>query len=141
MSQDNIFQEIDEELRSDRMRALWRRFGPFVIGAAVAVVVIVAVNEGWTWYHANNAAQSSDELYAAFDAIDGGDLAAAQTHGHSHAATLARRLVQRRADMKRADQRRQLERQLGMGVHAQSPRKVAARGTQRASLHIAVGLP
>lgn len=79
MSQDNIFQEIDEELRSDRMRALWRRFGPFVIGAAVAVVVIVAVNEGWTWYHANNAAQSSDELYAAFDAIDGGDLAAAQT--------------------------------------------------------------
>lgn len=79
MSQDNIFQEIDEELRSDRMRALWRRFGPFVIGAAVAVVVIVAVNEGWTWYHANNAAKSSDELYAAFEAIDGGDLAAAQT--------------------------------------------------------------
>ena len=79
MSQDNIFQEIDEELRSDRMRAMWRRFGPFVIGAAVAVVAIVAVNEGWTWYHANNAAQSSDELYAAFEAIDGGDLASAQT--------------------------------------------------------------
>ncbi|HEY8577498.1 MAG TPA: tetratricopeptide repeat protein [Devosia sp.] len=79
MSQDNIFREVDEELRSDRMRALWRRFAPFVIGAAVAVVAVVAVNEGWTWYHSNNAAQSSDELYAAFDAIEGGDLAAAQT--------------------------------------------------------------
>ncbi len=79
MSQDNIFQEIDEELRSDRMRALWRRFGPYVIGAAVAVVALVAVNEGWSWYHANNAAQSSDELYAAFDLIDGGDLPAAQS--------------------------------------------------------------
>jgi hypothetical protein len=79
MSQENIFQEIDEELRSDRMRALWRRFAPYVIGAAVGVVVLVAVNEGWTWYHANNAAQSSDELYAAFELIDGGDLAAAQT--------------------------------------------------------------
>ncbi|KRA53007.1 tetratricopeptide repeat protein [Devosia sp. Root635] len=78
MSQDNIFREVDEELRSDRMRALWRRFAPYVIGAAVGVVAIVAVNEGWTWYHANNAAQSSDELYAAFDAIDGGDLASAQ---------------------------------------------------------------
>jgi hypothetical protein len=61
------------------MRALWRRFSPYVIGAAVGVVVLVAVNEGWTWYHANNAAQSSDELYEAFDLIDGGDLAAAQT--------------------------------------------------------------
>ncbi|UJW85709.1 tetratricopeptide repeat protein [Devosia sp. SL43] len=78
MSQDNIFREVDEELRSDRMRALWRRFAPFVIGAAVLVVLAVAVNEGWTWYHSNNAAQSSDELYAAFDAIDGGDLASAQ---------------------------------------------------------------
>lgn len=79
MSEDNIFREVDEELRSDRMRALWRRFAPYVIGAAVGVVAIVAFNEGWTWYHANNAAQSSDELYAAFDLIDGGDLPAAQS--------------------------------------------------------------
>mgnify|MGYP003667373897 CR=1 FL=1 len=79
MAEDNIFREVDEELRSDRMRALWRRFAPYVIGAAVGVVAIVAVNEGWSWYHANNAAQSSDELYAAFALVDGGDLAAAQT--------------------------------------------------------------
>ena len=79
MAQDNIFREVDEELRSDRMRALWRRFAPFVIGAAVAVVAIVAVNEGWTWYHSNNAAASSDELYKAFDLVEGGDLAAATT--------------------------------------------------------------
>lgn len=78
MSQDNIFREIDEELRSDRLRALWRRTMPYVIGAAIGVVAIVAVNEGWTWYHSNSAAQSSDELYAAFDLIDGGDLVAAQ---------------------------------------------------------------
>ena len=79
MSQDNIFREVDEELRSDRMRNFWRRFAPYIIGAAVLVVVGVAANEGWTWYHANNAAKSSDELYAAFDLADGGDMAAAQT--------------------------------------------------------------
>ncbi|WP_052726271.1 tetratricopeptide repeat protein [Devosia epidermidihirudinis] len=78
MSQDNIFREVDEELRSDRMRSFWRRFAPYVIGAAVAVVALVAVNEGWTWYHSNNAAQSSDELYKAFDLVDGNDLPAAQ---------------------------------------------------------------
>ncbi|WP_108397806.1 tetratricopeptide repeat protein [Devosia submarina] len=79
MSQDNIFREVDEELRSDRMRALWRRFAPYVIGAAIAVVALVAVNEGWTWYHSNNAAASSDELYKAFDLIEAGDLAGATT--------------------------------------------------------------
>jgi hypothetical protein len=78
MSQDNIFREVDEELRSDRMRAFWRRFAPYILGAAVGVVLIVAINEGWTWYHSNNAAQSSDELYAAFELVDGGDLAGAQ---------------------------------------------------------------
>jgi len=77
MSQDNIFREVDEELRGDRMRAFWRRFAPFVIGAAVLVVLAVAVNEGWSWYHSNSAASSSDELYAAFDLVDGGDLAGA----------------------------------------------------------------
>jgi len=79
MSQDNIFREVDEELRSDRMRAFWRRFAPYIIGAAVAVVVVVAVNEGLAWYNSSNSAKSSDELYAAFDLIDGGDLPAAQT--------------------------------------------------------------
>ncbi|WP_127754346.1 tetratricopeptide repeat protein [Devosia sp. 1566] len=79
MSQDNIFREVDEELRSDRMRAFWRRFAPYILGAAVGVVLIVAINEGWSWYQSSNAAQSSDELYAAFDLADGGDLAAAQT--------------------------------------------------------------
>ena len=78
MSQDNIFREVDEELRSDRMRALWRRFAPYVFGAAAAVVLIVAFNEGWTWYHSNNAAQSSDELYQAIGLADGGDIAGAQ---------------------------------------------------------------
>lgn len=76
MAEDNIFREVDEELRSERMRTLWRRVAPFVIGAAVAVVALVAVNEGWNWYTNSQAARSSDELYAAINAGD--DLASAQ---------------------------------------------------------------
>lgn len=76
MSEDNIFREVDEELRSERMRELWRRIAPFVIGAAIAIVALVAVNEGWSWYTNSQAARSSEELYAALDAGD--DLALAQ---------------------------------------------------------------
>lgn len=78
MSQDNIFREVDEELRSDRMRALWRRFAPFVIGGAVAIVLLVAANEGWSWYSNSRSAEASQELYAALDTAENGDLAGAQ---------------------------------------------------------------
>jgi hypothetical protein len=78
MSNENIFNEIDEELRSDRMRALWRRFAPFVIGGAVAIVVLVAANEGWSWYTNSQSAAASEQLYSALDAAEAGDLAAAQ---------------------------------------------------------------
>ena len=74
MSNENIFREIDEELRTDRMRALWRRFAPFVIGGAVAIVALVAINEGWSWYTNSQSAAASEELYAAFDAAEAGNL-------------------------------------------------------------------
>lgn len=96
MSNETIFREVDEELRGDRLRAFWKRFGPYVIGAAVAVIVIVAVNEGWTWWQNSNSARASDEFYAALELAEGGDLAAAQgaldqvaAKGHGGYPTLA----------------------------------------------------
>ncbi len=76
MSQDSIFSEIDEELRSDRMQNLWRRFGPWVIGGAVLIVVLVGANEGWRWYQSDISARSSDQFYEAFDLINAGDMEA-----------------------------------------------------------------
>ena len=78
MSDDTIFSEVDEDLRADRMRQLWRRFGPWLLGAAVLVVLLVAVNEGWRWYRDSVAAASSDKLYAAMDLLDSGDIVGAQ---------------------------------------------------------------
>ena len=71
MSNETIFREVDEELRGDRLRNLWRRFGPYVIGAAVAIVLLVAVNEGWSWWQGSQAAAASDKFYAALEIADG----------------------------------------------------------------------
>lgn len=78
MSDDVIFREVDDELRSDRMRNLWRTFGPWVIGAAVLIVLLVAANEGWRWYQNSVASDSSQTFYEAFELADDGDLAGAQ---------------------------------------------------------------
>lgn len=78
MSNDTLLREVDEELRRDRMRKLWRQSAPFIIGAAVAVVVLVAGYEGYQWWTDSNSSRSSDQFYAAATAADGADLEAAQ---------------------------------------------------------------
>ena len=73
MSNETIFSEVDEELRRDRLRA---RSGaasaPGSSRAAVAVVLAVAINEGWSWWQNSNAARSSDEFYAALELAENG---------------------------------------------------------------------
>lgn len=78
MSQDNIFREVDEELRRERVRKLWRRFAPYVIGAAIGVVLIVAINEGWSWYRDTNSARASDQYFSALELLEKGDVAGGQ---------------------------------------------------------------
>jgi hypothetical protein len=46
----DIFREIDEELRQEKLEKLWRAYGRYIIVGAVAVVVIVAGVAGWQQY-------------------------------------------------------------------------------------------
>ncbi len=78
MSNDTIIREVDEELRRDRLRNFWRHGGPWVIAAAVLIVLGVAGYEGWTWWTKNQAAKSSDQFYAAAEIADGTDFNAAK---------------------------------------------------------------
>lgn len=54
----DVFREVDEDLRNEQMTRLWKRFGPYLIGAAVLVVAVVAGYKGWNWYTANRAAEA-----------------------------------------------------------------------------------
>lgn len=69
MSDDSFFREVDEELRQDRAKALWKRYGLYIIGAAVAVV---AITGGWRFYQhtvESNANASGDRFLAALELI------------------------------------------------------------------------
>ncbi len=43
----DIFNEVDEEVRRDRMMAVWRRYGAYIVAAAVVLVLAVGGYEGW----------------------------------------------------------------------------------------------
>ena len=46
----DIFREIDEELRQEKAEKVWRTYGEYVIGGAIAEVVAVAGYNGWQQY-------------------------------------------------------------------------------------------
>ena len=44
----DIFDEIDEDLKRDQMQLLWARYGRIVIAAVAAIVLLVALRQGYT---------------------------------------------------------------------------------------------
>jgi hypothetical protein len=72
---ETFIREVDEELRRDQLKALWKRFGPAFIGVCVLVVVITAGYRGWIWWHERQAAQAGDRFLAALEQIQSGNSA------------------------------------------------------------------
>lgn len=65
---DNFIREVNEELRSDAATAIWKKYGKFIIGGAVAIVVGVAGNVAFKEYTAKQAAASGDIFLEALTA-------------------------------------------------------------------------
>lgn len=91
---DSFISEVSEEVRRDRMFALWKRFGPLVIGAVVAVVAAAGVKT-YLDHQADVSARSAGGALLA--AADGTPAQAAEAltaladqTDHEGAATLAR---------------------------------------------------
>ena len=61
----DIFDEINEELRQDRMTALWQRYGKYVIAFVVAVVAGVSLTQGYGYYTQQRDARSADVFFNA----------------------------------------------------------------------------
>ncbi|CAG1015543.1 MAG: tetratricopeptide repeat protein [Rhizobiaceae bacterium] len=60
MSDDSFIREVNEELRQDQAKALWDRYGPFVLGIAVAVVLVTAGWVAWDYWTTSRANKSGD---------------------------------------------------------------------------------
>ncbi len=52
----DIFHEVDEEVRRERLKKLWQRYGNYIAAACVAVVVAVGAWRGYEWWQGQRAA-------------------------------------------------------------------------------------
>jgi hypothetical protein len=54
----DIFQEVDEEVRREKLQQLWTRYGNLIIAACVLVVVAVGAWRGYEWWQMKKAGES-----------------------------------------------------------------------------------
>lgn len=64
----DIFQEVEEDLRRERLKGIWDRFGIYVILAAVLIVVGTAGWRGYEAWQTSTARANGDALSAALTA-------------------------------------------------------------------------
>ena len=72
MSDDSFIREVEEELRSDRLKGFWDRFGTYIIAAAVIVVIATAAWTGYEYYTESRANASGDRFLAALNLANEG---------------------------------------------------------------------
>ena len=74
----DIFREVDEELKQEHYKKLWKKFGPTVIGVVVVIVAAVGGYQAWQAWDLDRRLDESDRYAAALALQDSGSLGAAE---------------------------------------------------------------
>jgi len=75
----DIFQEVDEEVRREKLQQLWERHSNLIVALALLIVLGVAGWRGYDWWETKKAAEAGTEFEAAVLLAEGGKQAEAQT--------------------------------------------------------------
>ena len=76
----DIFREVDEEVRRERLEQLWKRYGNYITAAALVALACVGAWRGYVYWEERKAAEAG----AAYEAASG--LADAGKHSEAEAA-------------------------------------------------------
>jgi len=66
----DIFHEVEEDLRRDQAAALWKKYGNYIIGGALVLVLAVAAQWGWKEYSTRKQLQASADFLSAATIAD-----------------------------------------------------------------------
>ena len=67
---ESFFREVSEDLRNERFRQLWERFGVYLIGLVVLLLLGTAAYVGYDYWQSQRAARSGDQFLAALQLAD-----------------------------------------------------------------------
>jgi hypothetical protein len=68
----DIFREVEEDVRRERLEKLWKQYGDYVIAGVAVIVVGIAGYKLWQHYEAQQLAKASAAYSAAIEMSDNG---------------------------------------------------------------------
>ncbi|MCW8835973.1 MAG: tetratricopeptide repeat protein [Rhodospirillales bacterium] len=75
---DSFIREVDEELRNEQMRKLWKTYGSYVIGTVTLIILVVAGYQGWRTWDMNTRTELGERFASAERMAVQGQAAAAK---------------------------------------------------------------
>ena len=78
MSDESLFREVDEEVRQDQFKKIWKQYGNYFTGMAVLVVLLVAGFKGWQYWQVSQSEKAAKVFAAAVKMAEEGKTADAQ---------------------------------------------------------------
>ena len=63
----DVFQEVDEELREEKYKSIWRKFRYYVIGGLILFILGIATNAFWKDYNLKEINERSDRFFTAIE--------------------------------------------------------------------------
>jgi hypothetical protein len=73
----DIFREVEEEVRRDRLEKIWKQYGDYIVAAAALVILAAAAFRLWNVYEARERAAASIRYQAAQQLLQAGQSRAA----------------------------------------------------------------
>ncbi len=78
MSDNSFFREADEAVRHDKFKALWDKYGVYILVGATLIIASVAGYKGWTYWQERRAQDAGAEFTQALTLETGNDEAKAR---------------------------------------------------------------
>ena len=75
----DIFQEVDEEVRRERLEKLWKQYGNYFIALCILIVAAVGAWRGYEWWQNKKAVESGAAFEAAMTLAEAGKHQEAET--------------------------------------------------------------
>lgn len=73
----DIFQEVEEEVRKEQYAKLWKKYGVYIVAAAVGLVIAVAGYQAWGYFERQARIEDSQRYAAAMALLESGETQAA----------------------------------------------------------------
>ncbi|MDA7945984.1 MAG: tetratricopeptide repeat protein [Hyphomicrobiaceae bacterium] len=72
MSDDSLFREVDEAVRQDQLKALWDKYGLWMVVGAVLIVAVVGGHNAWTYWQSEQSKAAGGRFIGGITEVEDG---------------------------------------------------------------------